>query len=1332
MLSFLKKIVLWSLGIICLGIAITLVVFTIWWLNLPIMGFLIFVCIMAALVILFFAVRRLRIWLNKRKYVKQILTQNPITQNIAIENQNPMLQAWHKGMDVFANSTGHSLGSYFGNFHNNSLKNSLGLPTTELKKINAVYRQSWALMLGRDFHESKNFIQSLTGSAPTKSNLNDPLRWHFLPDMVLLEADASLLSTHDPIAQGQWEELLTQLADGRTKEPINALIITINAKDLYAKDAQDSKEIHKIYSEKPELHAAQVADLREYGNLLRSRIGQVLAVSFAKLPIYILVNGINELHGMHNLPHQIPDTLRKKLLGACFTVASNTEFDTELVQNESRQEHEMPSIHTMAKESINNAENDINTFIADKSVQGNFPKKDELYAPLLFQRLEEGLCIFLESLMRPTPHGLSPLLRCIAFTCNIDEQEELIPLMPFVYEPIEHTKPTANAINNQIIHNPLSPIMANNDTMHLSISTISVTSTLSSSVPNNELIDQNALISTPSMPSNMQNTLPQIMPESDISSGLSQNASLLNSLQNAMHNENEVRAMPSNSPRRLEQTCFISDLFTHILPADRLLYQPLNKTGLREAWIFPSFLGYYLLLFAFCAMLAMNTIYTTQILKGITSKLDSAVIPIPTLLKPLQHSYERINYLKNAQSSWIFPFIGQNSIALEQQKEEEIFISIMRNSVLPIILQDITNNNGSLTMPTSMSHIAARKDNNPATFEDLKKIIWMQEALSLRSSAETSLSMREKPFPITQSSDDDSALWSIGFGELFLHFLDISSVKSLISLQAYLSSAVQNILNKNGEYFFTQMESIVNAEMPTAAIPISRFWPTMPGGSPYFTSIPPIFTVAGFNRMYSAINNIWKLNHAPDNKMEDNPHWQQYLIRYAMAWEDFVVYTDYAWINVTRISTLKDMVKISKSRQGAYLSILSTMSENLEPLRNNPISPRWIDEVFLLHALSELASTAAKSNVNSFLTTPSILINTIKSSPKNMEVLQKLMDTHNPTVLVDIISSLAIYFNALNDIRATLASDDGSFELARLQFGGKEYGNLAESSFTIAQNSLLKTLSLADLPLDFIQNPQQSAISNYNNESPAVVLLQGSYRFLSHAITCVAAQKLQKIWESSIMPAAILLPTETAAQVLFDEQGLITTFLATEAAPFFHRQVGYYNANSFAGNIFPFTFDFLDFIQQGQEIKQIEPKESYDVNIMSQTGSLNPDATEYLQYMELSLHCKEKIYTLRNSNYPESAVFSYNPKSCTKVTLDFHFPSVQLQYTYNEFTEFLHDFSYGEREFNSYDFPTESDTMERLGIKRINVRIFSENASEVLNSLDFVPVPLPVRICRVW
>lgn len=1296
MFTFLKKIMQWSLSIICLVLVLALLVFAIWWLDLPMMGIFIGVCAIAALVVLFFAGRRLKVWLNKRSYVKQVLTQNPIPQDIAAQSQNPMVRAWHAGMDVFTHSSDYSVAG--------------------TKKIDAIYKQSWALMLGRDSCESQSLIHTLTGSAIAKSNLDDPLRWHFLPDLVLLEADASLLSVNAPLVQSQWEEFLIQVTNHRAKEPINALIITINAKDIYAYDTQRTKETDNMYSEKPELETSQVADLREYGNLLRSRIGQVLAISSAKLPVYVLVNGVNGLRGMSNLPLHLPASTRKKLLGACFDVASNTEFAID----ESIQENALHNVRTLAKQSINNAVNDIRVFIANEAVKGNFPEQDELYAPILFQRLEEGLCIFLESLMRPTPHGLSPLLRCIAFTCTVNEYGD-------AYGQAVHISSVPNEISNSISH---SPIMANSGAMHLSLNTTPVASAISNSA-GSELIGKGSLISAPLIP--MSNMLKPISLNM-ASPALSANISSLDTLQNVQHNEHEHSPMAPQFRKKLDQACFISDLFTKILPTDRLLYQPLSKTSVREAWIFPSFLGYYLLLFTFCAMLAINTIYTIQTLEGINtaSKADSVIIPIPEFLKPLQQSYQRISYLDEAQSSWIFPFTGQNRIDLEQEKEEDNFINIMRNSVLPIILRDVTENNASLAVSAPIAQGVNRKDSIPPAFEDLKRIIWMQEAISLRTSHETSFSMRAKPFPITRYSGNDEDLWGIGFGELFLYFVDLNSVESLSSLQTYLRSVVQNILDKNGEHFFAQMESIVNAEIPTAAIPISRFWPAMPGGSPNFTSIPPIYTAEGFNRMQTVISTIWELNHTPENKMEDNPYWQQYLMRYAMAWADFVAYTDYAWANVTRISTLKDMVEISKSKQGPYVRILSTMSENLEPLRNNPVAPQWVEEIFLFNALTELASLAAESDVHSFLTTPAILMNTIKSSPKNMEIFRKLMEEHSPSVLVDTISALAIYFNALKDIRMTLASEEGSFELARLQFGGEEYGSLAESHFTIAQNSLWEALFTLGISIDSMQDTMQATTMQYNPESPAVFLIQGPYRFLSHALSCVAAQRLQRIWEASVMPAATLLPPETAPQMLFNEQGIITTFLANEAAPFFHRQVGYYEANSFAGNIFPFTVSFLNFIQQGQEIKQVEPKESYEVTLISQTGNLNSDATEYLQYLELSLNCQKETYTLRNSNYPESAVFSYDPKLCTNVSLDFYFPSLHLQYEYADFPEFLRDFSYGEREFSIYDFPERAEAMEKLDIRRINVRILPENASDILNRLDTVLVPLPARICGVW
>ena len=104
---------------------------------------------------------------------------------------------------------------------------------------------------------------------------------------------------------------------------------------------------------------------------------------------------------------------------------------------------------------------------------------------------------------------------------------------------------------------------------------------------------------------------------------------------------------------------------------------------------------------------------------------------------------------------------------------------------------------------------------------------------------------------------------------------------------------------------------------------------------------------------------------------------------------------------------------------------------------------------------------------------------------------------------------------------------------------------------------------------------------------------------------------------------------------------------------------------------------------------------------------------------------------MRNANYPNDAVFEFEPQNCGEGRISFSFPSLKLEYAYSDFRALLEDFSLGERVFSPNDFPEQADRMERLRIHNVRVRLLADDAPKVLSAFTGELV-VPTRIVSTW
>ena len=118
---------------------------------------------------------------------------------------------------------------------------------------------------------------------------------------------------------------------------------------------------------------------------------------------------------------------------------------------------------------------------------------------------------------------------------------------------------------------------------------------------------------------------------------------------------------------------------------------------------------------------------------------------------------------------------------------------------------------------------------------------------------------------------------------------------------------------------------------------------------------------------------------------------------------------------------------------------------------------------------------------------------------------------------------------------------------------------------------------------------------------------------------------------------------------------------------------------------------------------KINFKNRYGVSMDTLPMEVNPSAQVKPVASVLQMKCKNNMIRFENNNYPQSADFDWEPADCGKVLLTIQFPEITLLKEYQDFFEFLKDFNYHSRTFLSEEFPEQKQALFKKGITSVTL-----------------------------
>lgn len=259
---------------------------------------------------------------------------------------------------------------------------------------NPLYVLPWYLIVGRSGSGKSTAIKSARLPSPfgdinRVSGIEGTRNcdWWFFDDSVVIDI-AGRYSVHrnEDLDKQEWRAFLEHLIRYRKKEPINGVIVTVEASELL------EGNLEKIENE---------------GRTLRKRVDEITAVMGAKFPVYLLVTKTDLIYGVNRYCQLLSESSVSQAMGL---LNHDGETDIETFVNKT-------------VDTITEKLKDIRLILAnrDEVKARHYVEPEVLLFPNEFSRLRSGLKAFCKGAFKDNPFQELPFLRGIYFCSGRQE-----------------------------------------------------------------------------------------------------------------------------------------------------------------------------------------------------------------------------------------------------------------------------------------------------------------------------------------------------------------------------------------------------------------------------------------------------------------------------------------------------------------------------------------------------------------------------------------------------------------------------------------------------------------------------------------------------------------------------------------------------------------------------------------------------------------------------------------------------------------------------------------------------------------------------------------------
>lgn len=761
---------------------------------------------------------------------------------------------------------------------------------------------------------------------------------------------------------------------------------------------------------------------------------------------------------------------------------------------------------------------------------------------------------------------------------------------------------------------------------------------------------------------------------------------------------------------------FLHDFFSKILPSDRGLFSPTQRTlewsrltrnmGL-TSWV--------AICVAVCGLLSFSFVKNLKTLRDVSHEFSKPPVLQGELLSDtitMDRFRKAISRAERQNDNWWVPRLGLNQSRDVEEKLKEKFCKQYRNGFLVSFdkqMADTMTRFSAATSKETLGRYAAH----------LVRRINLINARMLGEGLEGLQPRSQPPFDTFVSGTDQDLIPEVSkkLTQLYLYFLIWRQDKASLNQEMNnLQTWLKHILTFEGATL-NWLIDWVNSDPSFLPVTLEDFWGEGPA-TPNDVNVLPSFTIHGKNQIDLFLKEIESALFDPLIMAEQKLKFEKwYSQEYLQAWYNFATVFPKGPDYLKGKEQWKEVAARMGSDQNPYFALFAMMAKELKPFPEGEKSPAWVNFVYDFKSVklqaeavkkNEIKKTGLLTKVTSRLTPTKQAIGTAAVGALNMESR--------------LLAGKAFYGyqSALDEITPVSASSLVAHKIAAEIY--TEDPATSQSPFYTAQNALRKLKTV-------LIKPKTDPETFWK-------LVTGPIDFFHEFVLRESACYLQSRWEKEVlMEVQDISDQKDTNQLLMGESGFAKKFIEGPAEPFLSRTLkkGYY-AKKVMGKHIDFNEYFLSYLTKGT--KAAKPvKGTYSVTIKAFPTGANTRALIRPQETSLELQCASETPTLINLNYPVRKTFNWSPQTCSDVILKIKVEDIVLtkKYTgYQGFPKFIKDFERGQRTFYRNEFPAEKSALRRIGIKFITVKYQFKGHRPVLKLLLSAPGRIPRSVAKCW
>lgn len=255
------------------------------------------------------------------------------------------------------------------------------------------YALPWFAIVGTSASGKSSLLQGFTQDELGDSKNNDVLSWWFLKNGVVLDVSGNMFLETDKVkgSDTSWNTLLRLLYRYRQKKPINGIILTIPANELYGKNK------------------LSIDDIRQRAQYIARKLYFTQLYFGIKLPIYIVITKTDIIPGFQSFCSEIPVRNRNNMLGWSSPFTLDTVYNSNILN--------------LAFDELENELNEIRLEIFAENLMSSM--KDGVFVfPSELLTIKESLSIYINAIFKDSAFLEGGYFRGFYFTGD----SKMIPL----------------------------------------------------------------------------------------------------------------------------------------------------------------------------------------------------------------------------------------------------------------------------------------------------------------------------------------------------------------------------------------------------------------------------------------------------------------------------------------------------------------------------------------------------------------------------------------------------------------------------------------------------------------------------------------------------------------------------------------------------------------------------------------------------------------------------------------------------------------------------------------------------------------------------------------